>query len=113
MLILKYVGNLSDENLVAQWTENNYFQYFSGEQYFQLNIPCVPTELIAFRKRIGNQGEELILEDSIRVNEPVDGTANAGVIVSVDTTVQERNITYALDDKLYKKMLDNSRKRSY
>ena len=30
LLILKYVRNLSDENLVEQWAENIYFQYFSG-----------------------------------------------------------------------------------
>ena len=70
LLILKYVRNLSDENLVEQWSENNYFQYFSGEQFFQPKIPCVPTELIAFRKRIGAPGVELILQESIRVNKP-------------------------------------------
>ncbi|TDH18252.1 transposase [Segetibacter sp. 3557_3] len=35
LLILKYVRDLSDENLVEQWAENIYFQYFSGEQHFQ------------------------------------------------------------------------------
>ncbi|MEJ7681057.1 MAG: transposase [Segetibacter sp.] len=45
LLILKHVRNLSDENLVDHWAENIYFQYFSGEQHFQPNIPCVPTEL--------------------------------------------------------------------
>jgi IS5 family transposase len=34
LLILKYVRNLSDENLVEHWIENLYFQYFSGEQNF-------------------------------------------------------------------------------
>ncbi len=77
LLILKYVRNLSNENLVEQWSENNYFQYFSGEQFFQPKIPCVPTELVAFCQRIG----------------------------SVDTTVQEKNITYSTDDKLYKKII--------
>ena len=104
LLILKYVRNLSDENLVEQWSENIYFQYFSGEQHFQSNIPCVPTELVAFRQRIGEPGVELILQESIRVNEPPDDT-NAGIVVSVDTTVQEKNITYPTDDKLYKKII--------
>jgi IS5 family transposase len=49
LLILKYVRNLSDANVVEQWSENNYFQYFSGEQFFKPKMPCVPTELIAFR----------------------------------------------------------------
>lgn len=104
LLILKYGRNLSDENLVEHWSENLYFQYFSGEQNFQPNIPCVPTELVAFRQRIGEEGVELILKESIRVNEPPDNNS-AGVVVSVDTTVQEKNITYPTDDKLYKKII--------
>ena len=104
LLILKYVRNLSDESLVEQWAENIYFQYFSGEQHFQANIPCVPTELVAFRQRIGEPGVELILKESIRVNEPPEDN-NTGIVVSVDTTVQEKNITYPTDDKLYKKII--------
>ena len=104
LLILKYLRNLSDENLVDQWSENIYFQYFSGEQNFQPKIPCVATELIAFRQRIGEEGMELILKESIRINKG-DKSGNAGVIVSVDTTVQEKNITYPTDDKLYKKII--------
>lgn len=104
LLILKYLRNLSDENLVEHWSENLYFQYFSGEQNFQPNIPCVPTELVAFRQRIGEEGVELILKESIRINEPPDNN-NVGIVVSVDTTVQEKNITYPTDDKLYKKII--------
>lgn len=104
LLILKYLRNLSDENLVDQWSENLYFQYFGGQQNFQPNIPCVPTELVAFRQRIGEEGIELILKESIRINEPPDD-GDYGVVVSVDTTVQEKNITYPTDDKLYKKII--------
>ena len=68
VLILKYLRNLSDENLVDYWSENIYFQYFSGEQNFQPKIPCVATELIAFRHRIGEEGMELVLKESIRIN---------------------------------------------
>lgn len=104
LLILKYVRNLSDENLVEQWAENIYFQYFGGEQHFVANIPCVPTELVAFRQRIGEPGVELILQESIRVNDPPDDS-NLSIVISVDTTVQEKNITYPTDDKLYKKII--------
>ena len=103
LLILKHVRNLSDENLVEQWSENLYYQYFSGEQHFQPTVPCVSTELVAFRHRIGEAGMELILKESIRVNEPGDG--DLGSVVSVDTTVQEKNITYPTDDKQYKKII--------
>jgi IS5 family transposase len=104
LLILKYLRNLSDENLVEQWSENNYYQYFSGEQYFQPNIPCVATELVAFRHRIGEQGMELILQESIRINQPPNDD-DFGNVVSIDTTVQEKNITYPTDDKLAKKII--------
>lgn len=103
LLILKHLRNLSDENLVEQWSENLYYQYLSGEQHFQPTIPCVPTELVAFRHRIGEAGMELILKESIRINDP--GDDDMGVVISVDTTVQEKNITYPTDDKLYKKII--------
>jgi IS5 family transposase len=103
LLILKYVRNLSDENVVEQWSENLYYQYFSGEHHFQAGIPCVPTELVAFRQRIGEAGVELILKESIRVNDPPDN--GGATVVSVDTTVQEKNITYPTDDKQYKKII--------
>ena len=102
LLILKYLRNLSDESVVEQWSENCYFQYFSGEPSFTPGIPCVPTELVAFRQRIGEQGVELILQESIRVNEPPD---DGPATLSLDTTVQEKNITYPTDDKLYKKII--------
>ena len=60
LLILKQLRNLSDESVVEQWSENSYYQYFSGEQFFSANVPCVPTELVEFRKRIGTEGVELI-----------------------------------------------------
>jgi len=104
LLILKYLRNLSDENLVEQWSENIYYQHFGGEHFFRPNLPCVPTELVAFRNRIGQAGMELILQESIRINTPKDGT-DIGTTISVDTTVQEKNITYPTDDKLYKKII--------
>ena len=31
---LKYQADLSDEDVVAAWVENPYWQHFSGERYF-------------------------------------------------------------------------------
>lgn len=101
LLILKQVRNLSDESVVEQWAENSYYQYFSGENCFCSNLPCVPTELVEFRKRIGTAGVELILKESIRVNGDDANDNN----LSGDTTIQEKNITYPTDDKLYKKII--------
>ena len=101
LLILKQLRNLSDESMVEQWSENSYYQYFSGEQIFIPQVPCSATELVEFRKRIGTEGVELILKESIRVN----GEDAQDVNLSGDTTVQEKNITYPTDDKLYKKII--------
>lgn len=101
LLILKHLRNLSDESLVEQWSENSYYQYFSGEQIFRPGTPCVATELVEFRKRIGAEGIELIFKESIRIN----GKDGQEGTLSADTTVQEKNITYPTDDKLYKKII--------
>ena len=59
------------------------------------------TELVEFRKRIGTAGVELIFKESIKVNGDDSNDDN----LSIDTTVQEKNITYPTDDKLYKKII--------
>jgi len=106
LLILKQLRNLSDESVVEQWAENAYYQYFGGEQLFSVKPPCVPTELVEFRKRIGEEGVELILKESIRIN----GKDADDDHLSGDTTVQEKNITYPTDDKLYKKIIRKCQK---
>ena len=106
LLILKHVRNLSDESVVEQWSENAYYQYFSGEKVFACKAPCVPTELVEFRKRIGEEGVELILKESIEVNGK-DGKEKDG---TTDTTVQEKNITFPTDSKLHKKIIDRCKK---
>ncbi len=68
LLMLKHIRNLSDESVVEQWAENAYYQYFSGEQIFVAKVPCEASEMVHFRKRIGEKGIELILKESIRVN---------------------------------------------
>jgi transposase, IS5 family len=101
LLILKHVRNLSDESVVEQWSENSYYQYFSGEKIFAAKVPCEASELVHFRNRIGESGMELILKESIRVN----GKDGDDPHVSADTTVQEKNITFPTDDRLYKKII--------
>ena len=105
LLILKQLRNLSDESIVEQWSENAYYQYFGGEQIFRPEQPCAATELVEFRKRIGTEGIELILKESVRIN----GKDSNDDTLSGDTTVQEKNITYPTDDKLYKKIIDKCR----
>lgn len=100
-LILKHVRNVSDESVVEQWQENIYYQYFCGEQAIQTSAPCTSTELVEFGKRIGEEGIELILKESIRVNDDHDDIDKS----FIDSTVQEKNITFPTDAKLTKKVI--------
>lgn len=108
LLMLKHIRNLSDESVVEQWMENVYYQYFSGEASYACGVPCEASELVHFRNRIGEEGVELILKESIRVNGDDSGDSH----VSIDTTVQEKNITFPTDDKLYKKIIKKCREIS-
>ena len=66
--ILKPVRDVSDEAVVEQFMENAYYQYFCGMEAFVTSAPCASTELVHFRHRIGEEGVELILRESVRVN---------------------------------------------
>lgn len=102
MMFLKNIYNLSDEACVARWQENPYWQYFTGEQYFQTSQPFTPSEFVHFRKRIGQQGMEKMMSYTIKVH--------AGAMdekeVQIDSTVQPKNITFPTDSKLAKKIID-------
>jgi len=59
------------------------------------------SERIHFRNRIGTKGIEQILQESIRIN----GKDAEDKDVRIDTTVQEKNIRFPTDDKLYKNII--------
>lgn len=106
LLILKQLFNESDETVVEQWRENPYWQYFSGEEYFQWDLPCEHSELPKFRGRIGKKGVEKIFEVSIKLH----GKEAMEKEVIPDTTVQEKNITFPTDTKLYLKVIEKCTK---
>ena len=98
---LKHAFAHSDEEMVARWLENPYWQYFCGEEYFQHTPPCHPTSLTKWRQRIGEEGCEWML--SVTIQAGVDSkTVNQRDFqsVTVDTTVQEKAVTYPTDGKL-------------
>ena len=101
LLMLKHIRNLSDESVVEQWAENAYYQYFSGEEIFAVAAPCDASDLVHFRNRIGAEGIELILRESIRIN----GKDSEEREATTDTTVQEKNITFPTDNKLHRKII--------
>ena len=104
MLLLKNIYNLSDEGVVARWMENPYMQYFTGEKVFQKRPPMNPIDMTKFRKRIGTIGSEKIFKISLLVNAK-EITAKEMKLVMIDSTVQEKNVTFPTDAKLYRKII--------
>ena len=102
MLLLKQLFNESDESVLKRWVENPYWQYFTGETYFQHKAPFDPTDFVYFRKRVGEAGMEKVLSLTVKLH---DGSETEEE-VQIDTTVQEKNITYPTDSKLALKMVD-------
>lgn len=104
-ILLKQLYSESDESFVERWIENPYWQYFCGEHSFQKHKPFEPSEFSHFRKRIGKEGAEALLRLSILLF----GKELKLTEVYIDTTVQEKNITYPTDSKLYRKIIAKNR----
>ena len=107
LMFLKYMENLSDEGSVERLLNDPYWQYFCGFEYFQHKLSCDPSSLTRWRKRIGEEGAEQLLRET------VDMARRLGILKSrsfkkviVDTTVQEKNIVYPTDSHLINKARD-------
>ena len=102
--LLKHTSNLSDEEVVAVWVENPYWQHFCGEQYFRHDAPIDPSLMTLFRKRIGEAGCEFILGLTVCAGLATATVAKTSLaIVNVDTTVQDKAIAFPTDARLLHK----------
>lgn len=100
LLFLKHIYGLSDEAVCDRWVHDPYFQFFTGEEFFQHDFPHARSDMTHCRKRIGNRLDGLLAE-TLRV------AHNAGALrkddmarVTVDTTVQPKDVTFPTDAKL-------------
>lgn len=107
LMYLKYAYDLSDEDVVAAWTENPYWQFFTGGTFFEHRPPIDPSSLTNWRNRIGAAGAEQMLAATLRAGlktkmiRPQDLKR-----VNVDTTVQEKEIRFPTDARLYHRSLE-------
>jgi IS5 family transposase len=100
LLLLKHIRGLSDEEVCERWVESPYFQYFTGEEFFQHEFPHERSGLSHWRKRLGNK-LELLLAETLRVAHDSGALRTRDLArVTVDTTVQPKNITFPTDAKL-------------
>jgi IS5 family transposase len=100
MFLLKHSYDLSGEQVWERWVQDSYFQYFTGEEFFQHELRHERSGMRHWRKRIGGK-LEVLLAESLRV------AVDAGALrkrdlarVTVDTTVQPKNVTFPTDAKL-------------
>ena len=102
LFYLQHAFRLSDEAVVARWAENPYWQHFCGETFFQHRLPIDPSSMTRWRNRIGEEGVEWLLTETIRAGQRA-GTVQDDHLkkVTVDTTVMEKNIAHPTDARLY------------
>jgi IS5 family transposase len=99
---LKYQHDLSDENVVAHWVENPYWQQFSGERYFQHRLPIDASSMTRWRGRLGEAGAEQMLRETIAAGIRMGSIVPAQLKrINVDTTVETKAIRYPTDARLY------------
>lgn len=103
LLYLKHAFDLSDEEVVARWSENVVWQYFSGLEYYEPRLPCDATQVGRFRRAIGEAGVEELLKATIDTAVTTKAVQVAEFErVIVDTTVQEKAIAHPVDSRLLK-----------
>jgi len=105
LLYLKHAFDESDESLMARWVENPYWQFFCGLSYLQHELPIDPSSLSRWRKRVGAERLEKLLEATIHTALAMKAVRPQEFQkVNVDTTVQEKAIAFPTDARLYHKM---------
>ena len=105
LMYLKYAFSESDESLVARWVENPYWQYFCGLNYMQHDPPVDSSMMSKWRKRVGAERLEKLLEATIHTALKMKALKPQELQqVNVDTTVQEKAVAFPTDARLYQKM---------
>src|SRR5215207_1947318 len=100
LLLLKHIYGLSDEGVCERWVHDPYFQFFTGEEFFQHEFPHERSDLSHWRKRLGDK-LELLLAESLRVAHESGALRTRDLKrVTVDTTVQPKAVSFPTDAKL-------------
>ena len=99
---LKYTFDLSDRDVVDGWVENPYWQYLSGMKFFEHTPPINPSSMTRWRKRLSEKGAEQLLKETIESGLRMRAIKPSQMErVNIDTTVQEKDIRFPTDARLY------------
>ena len=105
---LRAIEGISDDDILAHWCENPYWQYFTGGTYFEHEPPTDQATMSRWRKRISEKGVEALFHEIIKTGLRTKAIKPAELKhVNVDTTVQPNNIRFPTDARLY----DRARER--
>ncbi len=86
--------------------ENPYFQYFAGEEFFRHALPQERLGLSHWRHRIGDK-LEVLLAERLRVAHDTGALKKNDLArITVDTTVQPKNVAHPTDAKLMLKAVE-------
>lgn len=66
LCFLQQTFNLTDQEMLRQWVENPYWQYFCGSKHLAFTQPATEAELTAFRKCVGEVDLRQRLEASVK-----------------------------------------------
>ena len=100
MFMLKHTYALSDEQVWERWVHDPYFQYFTGEEFFRHALAHERSGLSHWRKRIGGK-LDILLQESLRIAHDTGALKKSDLArVTVDTTVQPKNVAFPTDAKL-------------
>jgi IS5 family transposase len=97
MFLLKHIYTLADEQVWDRWVYDPYFQYFTGEAFFQHALPQERSGMSHWRKRIGGH-LDILLAESLRIAHEVGALKKSDLArVTIDTTVQPKNVAFPTD----------------
>ena len=78
-----------------------YFQFFSGNEFFEPRLPCDATQIGRFRRVLGEAGVEQLLKTTIEAAVAMQAVKKVDLErVIVDSTVQEKAIAHPADSRL-------------
>jgi IS5 family transposase len=100
MFVLKHTYGLSDAQVWDRWVHDPYFQYFTGEEFFQHALPHERSGMSHWRKRIGER-LDILLAESLRIAHDTGALKTDDLAhVTIDTTVQPKNVAFPADAQL-------------
>jgi transposase, IS5 family len=102
LLVLKHIFNGSDEGVVNEWKRDSYFQYFCGGNVKISILPCDPSDMAHFRRRIGSRRLNNLMHLSAKYQRK---SGMDRLKIDWDIKPGQDNFSYTLNSGFYKNLL--------